>query len=102
MIAIIQHLEGKQMERERHTRKATFVLDDGLLEEAREVVKEGSYKSLNALVQEAVFQLVRTIRREKLRQSFLEASQDPLFLADLQEVERDFEFTDEEAFGDIR
>lgn len=90
------------MEGERHTRKATFVLEEGLLEEAREVVKGGCYKSLNALVQEAVFQLVRTIRREKLRQSFLEASQDSLFLADLQEVEQDFEFTDEEALGGIR
>ena len=90
------------MEGGRHTRKATFVLDEDLLEEAREIVKEGSYKSLNALVQEAVSQLVRMVHREKLRQSFLEASKDPLFLADIQEVERDFEFTDEEALGDIR
>lgn len=90
------------MEEGRHTQKVTFVLDEGILEEAREIVKERSYRSLNALVQEAVSQLVRTVHRQKLRQSFLEASKDPLFLADIQEVEQDFEFTDEEVLGDIQ
>lgn len=80
------------MEGVRHNKKATFVLDENILEEAKGIVKEGAYKSLDALVQEAVFQLVRTVHKEKLRQSFLEASKDPLFLADIQEVEQDFEF----------
>lgn len=90
------------MEGVRHNKKATFVLDEGILEEAREIVREGAYKSLNALVQEAVLQLVKTVHKEKLRQSFLEASKDLLFLADIQEVEQDFEFSDEEVLGNIQ
>lgn len=84
------------------SKKATFVIREGLLDEAREIVRSGSFKSLNALVEEAISEIIGQVRREEYRQALVEASRDPLFLSDLEEVERDFERVDEEFWGPLR
>lgn len=74
--------------------KATFTLDRDLLDEAKFLTSEGHFKSLNAFVQEAIVEYVKKSRREVLNESLREASEDPLFLADVAEIERDFEGLD--------
>lgn len=86
----------------RKSKKATFVIHEGLLDEAREIVQRGSFKSLNALVEEAISELIEQVHREEGRQALVEASQDPLFLSDLEEVAWDFERVDEESWGSLR
>ncbi|OGW14413.1 MAG: hypothetical protein A3G93_06835 [Nitrospinae bacterium RIFCSPLOWO2_12_FULL_45_22] len=83
-----------------YNKKTTFVLDALLLEQAKEAVKEGGYKSLNVFVQDAIYQWVKILQREKIKKEFLEASKDPLFLVDIEEINRDFEFTDQEILAD--
>lgn len=83
-------------------RKATFVICEELLDEAKEIVRGGAFKSLNALVTEAISELIEQVRREERKQALVEASQDPLFLSDLKEVAWDFERVDEESWGALR
>lgn len=84
------------------SKKATFVIREELLDEAREIVRRGSFKSLNAFIEEAISELIEQDRREKYSQALVEASQDPLFLSDLEEIARDFERIDEESWGPLR
>jgi Arc/MetJ family transcription regulator len=74
--------------------KATFVLDDLVLQQAKECVKEHSFKSLSAFVEKAVRDELEKIRQEKIRSALRSAGSDPLFLADVLEVQRDFKYTD--------
>ncbi|HMF31601.1 MAG TPA: hypothetical protein VKK79_09315, partial [Candidatus Lokiarchaeia archaeon] len=71
-----------------------FILDENLLMQAKEAVEAGLFKSLNTFIETAVKDELARIKKEQIRQAILEASQDPLFLADLQEIEKDFEAVD--------
>jgi Arc/MetJ-type ribon-helix-helix transcriptional regulator len=75
-------------------RKATFVINDDLLLQAKEIVEAGKFKSLNAFIETAVKDELDRIKKEQIRHEIIEASQDPLFLADIQEIEKDFESAD--------
>lgn len=76
--------------------KATFVLDDLIVQQARECVRENHFKSLSAFVEGALRSELERIRQEKIRAELQRAAGDPLFLADLQEVTRDFAHVDYE------
>lgn len=78
------------------TIKVTLSLDSALMDEVRRLVKEGEAKSQSAFFEEALRLKVRHMKREKRRQGWIEASKDPLFLADVEEVERDFAHADAE------
>jgi Arc/MetJ-type ribon-helix-helix transcriptional regulator len=71
--------------------KATFILNDQLMAEAKKIVEKGLYKSINAFVESAIKAEIKKHKKERLRAAIVEASKDPLFLADIGEVERDFE-----------
>lgn len=71
-------------------KKATFVLPQSLLQELRRVVEAGQAESVSALVRESVEARLRELREERLRREFCEAAQDPLFMADMEQVARDF------------
>ncbi len=43
--------------------------------------------------------MIERIRREEIKKAILEASQDPMFLSDLRDVEYDFELADFEYQG---
>lgn len=79
-------------------KKATFVLDASLLAAAREVVQEGGMKSMNALLEQALADFLAKLRSHEIRQALTAASTDPLFLADIDEVLRDFDAIDQEAW----
>jgi Arc/MetJ-type ribon-helix-helix transcriptional regulator len=75
-------------------KKATFVLDDQVMAEAKMIVEKGFYKSMNAFVESAIRDEIEKNKRELIRAAIIEASKDPLFLSDIEEVEKDFEYAD--------
>lgn len=75
-------------------KKATFILDDQLFARAKELVERGLFKSMNAFVESAVKDEIEKIQRERIRAAIAQASKDPLFLSDIEEIERDFEYVD--------
>ncbi len=80
-------------------KKATFIIDEAVLEEAKTVVETKRDKSLNSFVEKAIKDKIRIIRREEIKKALVEASQDPMFLSDLRDVEYDFQFADFEYQG---
>jgi len=75
-------------------KKATFVLDETLLAEAKAIVESKKLKSLNSFVEQSLMDRVEKFRQEEIETAIIEASRDPLFLSDIKDVENDFEFTD--------
>lgn len=76
--------------------KLTFYLPADLASELRQVVAEGVASSQNMLVREAIEKELKRIRSEKLRQAFVEAANDPLFMQDLRETMEAFASADAE------
>jgi len=74
--------------------KATFILDEEIMEKGRALVKEKRFKSMNAFVEKAVRDELAALGKEEIKKALLEASKDPLFLADIKEVEKNFAHSD--------
>ncbi len=70
--------------------KATFILDDEIMKKGRALVREKRFKSMNAFVEKAIRDKLDALDKEEIKKALLEASKDPLFLADIKEIERDF------------
>lgn len=83
-------------------KKVTVSLDAGLVEEVQRLVNEGRAPSQSAFFEEALRRKLREIRREERRKALLAASKDPLFLADIEEIEREFASADAEAARMLR
>jgi len=77
--------------------KVTYSLPGDLVDELRSVVREGSAPSYSAFVERALRRAVDVAREERLAAEFAEAAEDPDFLADLEEVQADFEAADAES-----
>jgi len=75
-------------------KKATFVIDETVLEDPKTVMETKRFKSLNSFVEKPIKNKIGIIRKEEIKKAFVEASQDPKFLSDLRDVEYDFEFAD--------
>lgn len=75
-------------------KKATFVLDETVIAQAKEIVEKGVFKSMNAFVESAIKDEIERIKKDNIRQAIILASKDPLFLSDIKEVEKDFEYAD--------
>jgi len=75
-------------------KKTTYVLDESTLDQVKEVVGRGRYKSMNAFVEAAIKDELEKIKKEELQEAILEAGRDPLFLADIGEVGDDFRYAD--------
>lgn len=75
-------------------KKATFVLDEELVDEIKEAVKNGLFKSMNSFVEAAIKEELERIRKIRIKSAIIDASNDPLFLADIKEIEKDFAFAD--------
>ena len=80
-------------------RKVTYSLPEDLLDGVRSVVREGAAPSYSAFVQQALTVGVSRAREALLAESFLQASQDPDFLEDVDRALRDFGNSDEEGGG---
>jgi len=77
-------------------RKSTFFLSEDILSEIKELIAIKGVRSQNALVEEALREYISRAKRELRRQQYLEASKDPLFLADIEEIEKAFKHADAE------
>ena len=75
-------------------KKTTFILDEGIIGQAKEIVEKGTFKSMNAFVETAIKDELESIRKECIKAAIKDAAKDPLFLADIREVEKDFEHVD--------
>lgn len=75
-------------------KKSTFVLDEQLMTEARQIIDRGFFKSMNSFVEIAIRDEIAKINKERIRDALVEASKDPLFLSDIEDIERDFEYAD--------
>ena len=71
-------------------RKVTYSLPEDLLDGVRSVVREGAAPSYSAFVQRALADGVSRAREALLAEAFLNASQDPGFLEDVDRTLRDF------------
>ena len=76
--------------------KVTYSLPRELTERIRSLVAEGVAPSYSAFVERALEDAVTREREAVLARQLAEAAEDPLFLADLAEVERDFASVDAE------
>ena len=76
--------------------KVTYSLPEHLVESIRSVVSEGAAPSYSAFVEKALEEALRRERELRLARELAEAAKDPLFLADIADVTRDFEHTDAE------
>ncbi len=77
-------------------RKSTFFLSEDILSEIKELIAVKGVRSQNALVEEALREYISRAKREIRHQQYLEASKDPLFLADIEEIEKAFKHADAE------
>ena len=74
--------------------KTTFVIKDEIIMQVKEAVKEGYCKSMTSFVEDALKSKLDNLKKEKIRKEILKASKDPLFLADIAEIEEDFKHSD--------
>lgn len=78
-------------------KKVTFSLDGDVVKEMKELVATRPEWSQNQFVEMALQSHISRLRMEKLSEDYRRASRDPLFLADVDRVERDFAEADVEA-----
>jgi len=57
-------------------------------------VKAGQYNSMTSFVESALKSEIEKLKKEKIKKELEAASKDPLFLADIEEIEDDFKYTD--------
>ena len=77
-------------------KNVTFALPVTMMDEIRQLAKKQRHSSINSLVREALERYLEEKRREEIRQDMLEASRDPLFLADVKNCAAAFRHTDRE------
>ncbi len=75
-------------------KKATFVLDEQVMTEAKQIVEKGLFKSMNSFVESAIRDEIEKIKKERIRKAIIEASKDTMFLSDIKEIEEDFKYAD--------
>lgn len=77
--------------------KATFNLRPDLWEAMNWAVKEGEVSSKNELLEQALMERLTAIKRARKRLRWEEASHDPRFLKEVEDLHREFETADAEA-----
>ena len=76
------------------TKNYTFSLPLDLLDRLKEHANEGKVPSVNSAVKEAIETYVVKIDKENLYQQMKKASEDPLFMEDLESAMADFSEVD--------
>lgn len=78
------------------SRKVTYQLSDELVQEVREVVRDGYAPSMSRFVEEAMRARLREIARERLRDSIRRAALDPMVARDINAVENELNGVEEQ------
>ncbi len=74
--------------------KTTLIIKDEIIMQVREAVGYGYYKSITSFVENALINELDTLRKAEIKKEIISASRDPLFLADIAEIEEDFKYSD--------
>ncbi|MCL5771807.1 MAG: hypothetical protein M1479_06000 [Actinobacteria bacterium] len=74
--------------------KTTFIIKDEIINQIKEIVKDGYCKSMTSFVENAQKKKIKNLKKEKIKKEILEASKDPMFLSDIHEIEEDFKYSD--------
>ena len=74
-------------------KKATFQMPASVVEAIKRAVQVGEAPSANALVEQAVREKLREMRRARVYQAYAKAVRDPVFLADMNSTTLAFEVT---------
>ncbi len=77
-------------------KNATFSLPIELLDKIKEYANKNYIPSINSGVREALEEYVIKIEKERLYKEMLKASEDPLFMKDLEENMKLYEYADSE------
>ena len=78
------------------SKKATFALHEDILGALQDAVAQGAAPSKNALVERALTRELHLLRREARRARWEEATKDPAFLQDIEELDAAFRYADAE------
>jgi len=81
--------------------KVTYSLPEDLVDELREVVREGPAPSYSAFVEGALRRAVNEEKERQLAAEFAEATEDADFMSDMDEVRKDFDVVDAESAREI-
>lgn len=79
------------------TKKQTFSLDKEVVLALDKLSRQGSITSKSDFVEQAIKAELKKKRDEWLSKEFAKAAKDPLFLADMAQVQHDFERADSES-----
>jgi len=77
-------------------KNVTFSLPEEIVEKLRSYVDDDYIQSLNAGVREALEQYTTKLDKMKFKKTMEQASQDPLFMKDVEDSMKDFENIDYE------
>ncbi|MBN1468548.1 MAG: hypothetical protein JW924_07465 [Fusobacteriaceae bacterium] len=77
-------------------KNVTFSLPIEVIEKLKEYAKNNYISSMNSGVKEAIEDYMKKIEKEQLAKKMIEASKDNMFMEDLEESMRSFEFSDNE------
>ena len=83
------------------TKKATFNLPADVLAAMDEIMASGLVSSKNALVEQALVKELKELKRQERKTLWQEASKDPLFMKDIEDVAVDFQYADAETAREI-
>jgi hypothetical protein len=79
-----------------NARKATFRVRTEVLAALDDAIERGGAPSKNAFIERALIRELQELRRVERAKRWQEASQDPLFLKELEQLEAAFESADAE------
>jgi Arc/MetJ-type ribon-helix-helix transcriptional regulator len=79
--------------------KATYQIDDQLLEAVKKAVEQGAAHTMSEFVQEALRERLSRLRRDEIRRRIESAATDSLFLEDVRETTEAYGSTEEEGLG---
>lgn len=82
------------------SKKATFQIRESILQEAKSFADEGLVPSMSVLVEQALEEKLRDLKRERLYAAYDEAASNPAFVNELQETTRAFEQTAADGLGE--
>ncbi len=80
-------------------KNVTFSLPTELMEKYKSYAKSSYIPSVNAGVKEALEEYSLKIEKDKLKKEMMKAAKDPIFVQDLEESMRAFEYSDIESAG---
>lgn len=85
---------ARKRRRSRHSdplRKVSYQIRSSIADGIRSAVDSGAAPSVNAFVEDAIIERLKELRRERLYAAYAQAASDPEYMAEMAELERDFD-----------